>query len=62
VLELVDSNVVGWVSQPTTRALARSIEEALGDVTGTIARGHGLHARWQSKQVNWPETVRRLLE
>lgn len=62
VLELVDSNVVGWVSQPTTRALARSIEEALGDGKGTLARGQVLHARWQSKQVNWPETVRRLLE
>lgn len=62
VLELVDGDAVGWVTQPTPSAIAQSIEQALRDRVGGIQRGQELHRRWSSKQVNWRQTIERLLE
>lgn len=62
VLELVNGDAVGWVTQPTPRAIAQAIEHALRDRAGAIARGQELHRCWSSKQVNWRQTVERLLE
>ena len=62
VLELVDGDAVGWVTPPTLRQLAQSLEQALRDPQGAAARGRALRERWSSRGVTWPETVKRLLE
>ena len=61
VLQLVVDGETGLVKEPDARALAEGIDELLEDEQRTRSMGLAGKASWESKNINWPTTVEKLL-
>jgi glycosyltransferase involved in cell wall biosynthesis len=61
-LRLTKRHETGWVADPTPQSIAAAMEEAFSKPS--LARNYGVGAfeLWRSMGVNWPATVRTLLQ
>ena len=60
VLEFVEHDRTGWVTQATPDALALAMDEAWADPVGVEARGKAAYAAYQSLNISWENVVRAL--
>lgn len=61
ILGLAKSQQTGWVTEPTSMALAEAMNEAIAKPSVARKYGGGASDLWTSFGITWPETVKRLL-
>lgn len=62
VLGLARGGQTGWVMEPSVEALACALDEACGDRERARALGNGARDLWLSMGLNWPNTIKALLQ
>jgi glycosyltransferase involved in cell wall biosynthesis len=62
VLGMVENKKTGWVAKPTNDSLAETLSKATDDINRAKQFGLASRAFWRKMDINWPQTVKRLLQ
>ena len=61
VRRLVVPGETGWVAEPTAESIADALQAAVGQPARTVAMGAAARELWNTLDLTWPATIRKLL-